>query len=84
MLTPVQIRMARAALGWGVRELAKKAGLAPNTVSRFENGGGARVYTLAQIQKALESEGVIFIPADSVGGPGVRVRPPSFSSDLNR
>ena len=39
MLTPIQIRMARAALGWGVRDLAKKAGLAPNTVSRFETAG---------------------------------------------
>ena len=28
MITPSQIRMARAALGWGLRELAEKAGVA--------------------------------------------------------
>ena len=28
-----QIRMARAALGWGVRDLAKRAGLSANTVA---------------------------------------------------
>ena len=73
MLTPIQIRMARAALGWGVRDLAKKAGLAPNTVSRFENGFGARVETLALIERAFDKEGVIFLAADAVSGPGVRL-----------
>jgi transcriptional regulator with XRE-family HTH domain len=73
VLTPVQIRMARAALGWGVRDLAKKAGLAPNTVSRFENGHGARVETLALIERAFEKEGVIFLAADAQSGPGVRL-----------
>ena len=74
MITPIQVRMARAALGWGVRELAQKADLAPNTVSRFENGAGARVDTLTQIQEALEKAGAIFLPADSTAGPGVRLR----------
>lgn len=73
MITRLQVRMARAAVGWGVRELADKAGLAPNTVSRFENGAGARVDTLTQIQEALEKEGVVFMPADATAGPGVRL-----------
>lgn len=73
MITRLQVRMARAALGWGVRDLADRAGLAPNTVSRFENGAGARVDTLAQIQETLERGGVIFVPADATAGPGVRV-----------
>lgn len=66
--------MARAAVGWGVRELAEKAGVAVNTVSRFENDFGALVETLARIQGALEKAGVVFIPADQTGGPGVRLR----------
>ena len=74
MITPSQVRMARAGLGWGVRELAVKAGIAANTVSRFENGFGAMVETLARIQDALENAGVVFIPADQAGGPGVRLR----------
>jgi transcriptional regulator with XRE-family HTH domain len=66
--------MARAALGWGVRELGMKAGISANTVSRFETGGSAMVETLIQIQTALEKAGIIFIPADEHGGPGVRLR----------
>jgi DNA-binding XRE family transcriptional regulator len=74
MISPSQIRMARAALGWSVRELAKRAGVAANTVSRFENGSGAMVDTLARMQQALEAAGVVFIPADHTGGAGVRLR----------
>ena len=66
--------MARAALRWGVRDLGRHAGVAANTVSRFENGMGTTVATLGQIQKAFESKGIIFIPADENGGPGVRMR----------
>jgi hypothetical protein len=29
----IQLRMARAAIGWGVRELAEKAGVTANTVT---------------------------------------------------
>ena len=79
MISPFQVRMARAALGWGVRDLAMNAGLSANTVSRFENGFGAMVETLSQIQEALETAGIVFISADQQGGPGVRLRdvPPS-------
>jgi len=79
VITPVQVRMARAALGWGVRDLAKHAGLSANTVSRFENDFGAMVETLARIQETLETAGIAFIPADQQRGPGVRLRdvPPS-------
>jgi transcriptional regulator with XRE-family HTH domain len=85
MITPSQIRMARAALGWGVRELAERAGVAANTVSRFENASGAMVDTLARMQAALERGGVIFIPADDTGGPGVRLREaPSIKAKRRR
>jgi transcriptional regulator with XRE-family HTH domain len=66
--------MARAALGWGVRELAERAGIAANTVSRFENGFGAMVETVVRIQETLEKAGIIFISADQQAGPGVRLR----------
>ena len=79
VITPVQVRMGRAALGWGVRDLAKHAGLSTNTVSRFENGFGTMVETLARVQETLETAGIVFISADQHGGPGVRLRdvPPS-------
>ena len=65
--------MARAAVGWGVRELAEKANITPNTVSRIENGGDALASTLDRIHSALEDAGVIFIDEDEEG-PGVRLR----------
>jgi transcriptional regulator with XRE-family HTH domain len=74
MITRVQMRMARAALHWGVRDLADKAGVSPNTVTRFENGHDARVDTIVHLQEVLERAGVVFIPADERGGPGVRLK----------
>lgn len=74
MITRIQMRMARAALGWGVRELAQAAGVSPNTVSRYENGAGARADTLVHLQEVLERAGVVFVPADDAAGPGVRVK----------
>jgi transcriptional regulator with XRE-family HTH domain len=40
ILLPVQCRMARAALGLGVRELAAAAKVSIDTVARFERGDG--------------------------------------------
>ena len=73
MVIGAQVRMARAAVGWGVRELAERANITPNTVSRIENGGDALASTLDRIQAALEDAGVIFIDEDEEG-PGVRLR----------
>ncbi len=73
MLDGVQVRMGRAAVGWSVRELARIAGVTPNTISRIENGGDALASTLERLQTALENAGVIFIDADDEG-PGVRLR----------
>ncbi len=69
----IQVKMARAAVGWGVRELAKKAGVAANTVTRIENGADAKQSTMDRLQQALESAGIEFIDENG-GGPGVRLR----------
>ncbi|WP_240796805.1 helix-turn-helix transcriptional regulator [Terasakiella sp. SH-1] len=77
MINKEQVKMARAALSWGVRELAEKAGTTANTVSRFENGADAKVSTLEGIQVALESAGIVFIEngAQSLeGGIGIRLK----------
>ena len=73
MINRVQVKMARAALGWGVRDLASKASVSANTVSRFENGSDAYGDTLTKIQRALEQAGIIFIDENDEG-PGVRLR----------
>ncbi|PWC52195.1 DNA-binding protein [Azospirillum sp. TSA6c] len=64
--------MARAAVGWGVRDLAKEAGVSVDTVSRLERGEELQPRTLAAIQAALEAAGVEFIPENG-GGIGVRI-----------
>lgn len=69
----VQLRMARAAAGWGVRELAEKAGVTANTISRIELGADAKQSTIEAIQRALEEAGLVFVPENG-GGVGVRLR----------
>ena len=73
MLNRVQVKMARAALGWSVRELAVKAEIAANTVSRYENGADAYGDTLLKMQRVFEDAGIEFIDENG-GGPGVRLR----------
>ena len=70
----VQLRMARAAVGWGVRELAERAGVTANTVTRIENGADAKQSTIDSLQRALEAAGVEFTNGDQ---PGVRLSPAS-------
>jgi transcriptional regulator with XRE-family HTH domain len=69
-MTPIQLRMARAAVGWGVRELAQKAGVTANTVTRIENGADAKQSTINRLQNALEAAGIEFTNGDQ---PGVRL-----------
>jgi transcriptional regulator with XRE-family HTH domain len=68
----VQLRMARAAMGWGVRDLAEKAGITANTVTRIELGADAKQSTIDAIQRVFEAAGIEFLDNDS---PGVRLRP---------
>ena len=72
-LLPEQSRMARAALGLGVREVAKAAKVSPTTMTRFERGEDLRASTVAAIRAALEDAGVDFIDENG-GGAGARLR----------
>lgn len=69
----VQCRMARVALGWGVRQLAEAAKVSPDTVARLERGEELRERTVDAIRAALEAAGITFI-AENGGGAGVRLR----------
>lgn len=78
MITSIQSKMARAAIGWGVRELAAKANVGVSTVTRFEAGQVEPIpATIAAIRRALEAAGVEFI-AENGGGAGVRMRNPKM------
>lgn len=61
--------MARAALGLGVRDLAKIASVSVDTISRLERGEELMPRTVTAIRTALESAGVEFI-----NGTGVKLR----------
>src|ERR1700726_1315463 len=67
---PVQCRMARAALGFGIRELAAAAKVSIDTVARFERGDELKERTIDALQRALEAAGVEFTNGDQ---PGVRL-----------
>jgi transcriptional regulator with XRE-family HTH domain len=73
MITGIQLRMARAALKIGVRDVAAMAKVSPATVTRIESDQPANASTLAAIRTALESAGVLFIDQNGEG-PGVRLR----------
>lgn len=69
-MLPVQCRMARAALGLGVRELAAAAKVATDTVTRFERGDELKPRTIDALRLAFEAAGVEFTNGDK---PGVRL-----------
>jgi transcriptional regulator with XRE-family HTH domain len=73
-VTNAQVRMARAALNWTVRDLAEAAKLHRNTITNIETGKYAGdSATLEAITTVLSRAGVEFIEENG-GGPGVRLR----------
>jgi transcriptional regulator with XRE-family HTH domain len=75
MLTPAQLRAARALVRWSRETLAEKAGVSAQTVTGFELlGADSRISTLHKIRRALETAGVRFIDEDEQPGPGVRLQ----------
>lgn len=83
MLTPAQLRAARALLGLDQRTLAELAGVSLPTIQRMEASEGyvrGVVDTLTKVVAALEREGIELISENSVsplGGRGVRLRDPT-------
>ena len=73
-VTGAQVRMARAALNWTVRDLADATTLHRNTITNIETGKyvGDEA-SLATIETVLRRAGVEFIDENG-GGPGVRLR----------
>lgn len=75
-MTPSQVRMARAALRLGVRELAELAGISYVTLNRFETEKSGLQHSSAEaIRKALEAQGIQFLENGEVAnGSGVVLR----------
>ena len=79
MIYPVQIRAARVLVGLSQQDLAKLSGVGLATLKRIEGAGAeltGTAQTMARIQRALESAGVIFLHEEGNAGPGVRLRNP--------
>ena len=75
MLTPAQLRAARALVGWSREDLAEKSDVSAPAIRDFEvNRSDSKQGTVQKWQRALEAAGVQFIDADETGGPGVRLR----------
>ncbi|WP_432289219.1 transcriptional regulator (plasmid) [Aminobacter sp. BA135] len=65
--------MARAALEWGVLDLAREAAVSTQTIVRFERGEVLKEATVDRLRRAaFETAGIEFIPANG-GGLGVRL-----------
>jgi DNA-binding XRE family transcriptional regulator len=80
-LHPLQCRMARAALGWSLDDLAKAAGVERKTILRFEQGTtDMRPSTRAAARGAMEAAGAVFIDdGEHAGG----VVPPALGKHLS-
>ncbi len=62
IITPVQSRMARAALRWSLEDLAREADLGVATAARFETGQTAtNRTTLSRVRKTYEAAGLRFL-----------------------
>jgi transcriptional regulator with XRE-family HTH domain len=71
MVTSAQLRAARSLLNWTVRDLAEKAGVHRNTVTRAETEATSHGHAVGQMVRTLEDAGVEFTNGDQ---PGVRMR----------
>lgn len=60
-ISPKQLKMARAALGWTIKDLAKRAAISAETVAKAEQAD-VGTKSLAALQKALEEAGIEFLP----------------------
>ena len=77
MISNLQIRAARALLGWSQQRLADEAGLSAITVKRLEASDEtlqARFDTVMKIKDAVEAAGVVFRTGEDglVHGVGLR------------
>lgn len=79
MIYPLQIRAARALVGFSQRQLAESSGVGLATIKRLEAAGHeltGTLTTMARLSRTLEQAGVVFVDQDHQHGPGVRLQSP--------
>jgi len=73
-MIPLQLKLARTALGLTVREAAELAQVSHETIVGIEAARASiKEKTIEKVRAALENAGVEFIDENG-GGPGVRLR----------
>jgi transcriptional regulator with XRE-family HTH domain len=83
-MRPPHLRMARAGLGWTLKDLAEQAGVNLNTISRYEAGKEVLTGTVDRIEKVLAAQGIVFLYEDTDHGPGIRLPPGSASNSADQ
>lgn len=73
ILQPIQLKMARAALGLSIVAFAHEAGVSHETIVRFERGEKLKDSTVKNIRRAIERAGIVVLNDDGECGPGIRV-----------
>lgn len=77
VITPAQIRAARALIGWKQTDLAAASGVSEISIKNIERGAtDPRSSTVGAMQAAFERAGVVFLDPGDIrdGGPGVRLK----------
>ena len=77
VITPAQIRAARALLGWKQTDLATASGVSAIAIKNIERGAtDPRMSTVNSIQQAFDRAGVVFLDTGDIrdGGPGLRLK----------
>lgn len=74
-ITPMQVRGARAMLGWSLLDLARASGVSVSTVKRIETLGAVMPSgsVHSTVTQTLEQAGATFL-VDDGDGAGVRLR----------
>ena len=79
MITNLQIRAARALLGWSQAKLAEEAGVSVITIKRMEaseDAFHARFDIVMKVKAAVEQGGVVFLDGTDGFSHGVQLRTP--------
>ena len=80
MFSPLQLKAARTLAGWTREELANRAGIAAETIKRFElRGSDPKMSTILKVRRAFEAAGIEFVDTSDGKGEGVRFRSASPS-----
>src|SRR5689334_5577785 len=83
ILSPQQVRAARALLAWSQEDLARAVHIGASTLADFERGHRTPIANNAEAMRiALETAGISFLPGGAVVGPVPAVRRPDQSGGM--